>query len=99
MIERLIKNFKATSFKHLIIIFSIFAISGSLTLIISEPIINILKMIDIVDGNIILITLRIIIILPLYQIILIAVAYLFGEFKYFYNFEKEMYKKLFKKFK
>ena len=38
MIEKLINKFKANSIRHLIIIFIIFAISGSGSLFISSPI-------------------------------------------------------------
>ena len=99
MINKLIKNFNARSFGHLIIIFIIFAISGSLTLILSEPIINLINVNYHVKNSFILLFLRILIIFPLYQIILIFIALIFGEFSYFYDFEKNMFKKLIKKIK
>ena len=46
MIIKFIKYFKAKSLNHLILIFIIFGIIGSLTLILSEPIINFIKMND-----------------------------------------------------
>ena len=49
MIIKLIKYFKAKSLNHLILIFIIFGISGSLTLILSEPIINFIKINEIVE--------------------------------------------------
>ena len=99
MIIKFIKYFKAKSLNHLILIFIIFGISGSLTLILSEPIINFIKINEIVENTFILLFLRIIIIFPLYQLVLIAVATIFGEFNYFLSFEKNMLKKLFKKLK
>ena len=99
MRTKFIKYFKAQSLNHLILIFIIFGISGSLTLILSEPIINFIKMTRIVENTFILLLLRIIIIFPLYQLVLISIATIFGEFKYFLKFEKSMYKKLFKKLK
>ncbi|MAJ14164.1 MAG: hypothetical protein CMN44_04210 [SAR116 cluster bacterium] len=99
MIEPLIKRFNAKSLKHLVIIFVIFGISGTCTLIITEPIINLLKMNEIFQNSLILIFLRVIIIIPLYQIILLSIGYIFGEFNYFYNFEKKIYKKFLKKIK
>ena len=38
MIEQLIKKFEANSIKHLILIFTIFALSGSGSLLVSSPI-------------------------------------------------------------
>ena len=40
-----------------------------------------------------------IIIFPLYQLVLISIATIFGEFNYFLSFERSMFKKLFKKLK
>ncbi len=99
MIVKLIKYFKAKSLNHLILIFIIFGISGSLTLILSEPLINFIKMSGLVDNTFFLLILRIIIIFPLYQLVLISIATLFGEFNYFLSFERNMFKKLFKKLK
>ena len=99
MIIKFIKHFKAKSLNHLILIFIIFGISGSLTLILSEPIINFIKINEIVENTLILLFLRIIIIFPLYQLVLISIATIFGEFNYFLSFERSMLKKLFKKLK
>ena len=99
MIIKLIKYFKAKSLKHLILIFIIFGISGSLTLVLSEPIINFININEIIENTFILLFLRIIIIFPLYQLVLISIATIFGEFNYFLSFEKIMLKKLFKKLK
>ena len=99
MIIKFIKYFKAKSLNHLILIFIIFGISGSLTLILSEPIVNFIKINEIIENKFILLIFRIIIIFPLYQIILILIATIFGEFNYFLTFEKSMFKKLFKKLK
>ena len=99
MIIKFIKYFQAKSFNHLILIFIIFGISGSLTLILSEPIINFIKINKIVENTFILLFLRIIIIFPLYQLVLISIATIFGQFNYFLSFERSMLKKLFKKLK
>ena len=99
MIIKFIKYFKAKSLNHLILIFIIFGISGSLTLILSEPIINFIKMNEILENTFILFLLRIIIIFPLYQLVLVSIATIFGEFNYFLSFEKNMFKKFLKKLK
>jgi len=99
MIIKFIKHFKAKSLNHLILIFIIFGISGSLTLILSEPIINFIRVNEIVENTFTLLLFRIIIIFPLYQLVLISIATIFGEFNYFLTFEKSIFKKLFKKLK
>ena len=95
---KFIKYLKAKSLNHLILNI-IFGISGSLTLILSVPIINFIKINEIVENTFILLFLRIIIIFPLYQLVLISIATIFGEFNYFLSFERSMLKKLFKKLK
>ena len=99
MIIKFIKYFNAKSLNHLILIFIIFGISGSLTLILSEPIINFIKMTKIIENPFFILLLRIFIIFPLYQLVLILIATIFGEFKYFLTFTKGTYKKIFKKLK
>ena len=99
LINKLIKQFETKSTFNLFIIFVVFGISGSATLILSEPIIKLISYLILIDNNILLLSIRIFLIFFIYQIILIITGYLFGEFSYFYNFEKKMLKKIIKRFK
>jgi len=90
MINRLKKLFKATSNWHLFIIFLVFGISGSLSVIVSEPIIKLFKIKELIDDSTLYLTMRILIIFPVYQIVLLLVGALFGQYKYFLDFEKKM---------
>ena len=67
-----------------------FGISGSLSVIISEPIIKLLKINELTDSNILSLLMRILIIFPVYQIVLLLVGTLFGQYRYFLDFEKKM---------
>ena len=67
-----------------------FGISGSLSVIISEPIIKLLKINELTDSNILSLLIRILIIFPVYQIVLLLVGTLFGQYRYFLDFEKKM---------
>ena len=67
-----------------------FGISGSLSVIISEPIIKLLKINELIDSNILSLLIRILIIFPVYQIVLLFVGTLFGQYRYFLDFEKKM---------
>ena len=87
------KIFKTNSFYQLIIVFLVFAISGSLSVYVSEPVLNLLNYKEYVSNKIIQIFLRLLIIFPIYQIILLAVGAIFGEFQYFWNFEKRFWKR------
>ena len=87
------KIFKTNSVYQLIIVFLVFAISGSLSVYVSEPVLNLLNYKEYVSNKIIQIFLRLLIIFPIYQIILLVVAALFGEFQYFWSFGKRFWKK------
>ena len=87
------KIFKTNSFYQLIIVFLVFAISGSLSVYVSEPVLNLLNYKEYVSNKIIQIFLRLLIIFPIYQIILLGVGAIFGEFQYFWDFEKRFWKR------
>ncbi|MEC8100422.1 MAG: DUF6787 family protein [Pseudomonadota bacterium] len=87
------KIFRTNSLYQLVIVFLVFAISGSLSVYVSEPFLNFLNYKQYVSNKIFQVFLRILIIFPIYQIILLAIGTLFGEFKYFWNFEKRFLKK------
>tara|TARA_B100000767_G_scaffold272616_1_gene300718 strand:- start:436 stop:663 length:228 start_codon:yes stop_codon:yes gene_type:complete len=68
----------------------VFGISGSLSVIISEPILELLKIKELVNNYFLYTLIRILIIFPVYQIVLLFVGSLFGQYKYFIAFEKKM---------
>ena len=80
--ERIKKIFKVTSTYQLIIVFIVFGITGSLSLVISEYLAVLLHL-----DNIIL---SIIFLLIVYQVLLIIIGTLFGEFDYFWEMEKKI---------
>ena len=94
MLKKLVKKFKADSIKHLLLIFTIFALSGSGSLLISDPILVALDLKNFVTSYPLYIFIRILIIIPIYQLMLIIIATIFGEFKYFWQFEKKFLQRL-----
>ena len=94
MVEKLVNKFKANSIRHLFIIFIIFALSGSGSLFISSPILIVLGLDKLITFYPLYIFVRIILIIPIYQFILIIIASLFGEFDYFWKFEKKFLQRL-----
>ena len=88
MFDKLKKRWGLKSNTQVLIIFIVFGITGSGSLYVSKPVMDYLS---ISSDNIIL---RIIIVTIIYQFILLIVAFIFGQFKWFWNF---FYKKLFKK--
>ncbi len=94
MINKLIRIFKARSFFHLIIIFVVFGITGSSSIIVSEPMLQIIKLDELIPFYPLYLFIRLIVIFPIYQILLILIAILFGEFSYFWTIEKKFLKKI-----
>ena len=94
MIQNLINKFNAKSKMHLLIIFIVFGLSGSFSLWISSPILAALELKDLLDNYTLYILFRVLIIIPIYQLILIVIATLFGEFEYFWKFEKKILKRI-----
>ena len=82
--------FKAKSNWHLLIIFIVFSISGSLSVFLSDPIVKLVKIDEYINNYYVYQFIRILIIFPVYQFVLLIVGTLFGEFKYFWAFEKKM---------
>ena len=93
MIEKLITLFKVKSLKQLVIVFLVFSITGSLSVVLGEPIINFFFKGGF-KNNLYFWIVRIIIIFPLYQILLIIVGTVFGEFRYFWKIEKKILMRL-----
>ena len=94
MIHSLINKFNAKSKAHLFVIFLVFGLSGFFSLWISSPVMSALDIKNIFNNYTLYIFFRILIIIPIYQLILIVFATLFGEFEYFWKFEKNFLKRI-----
>ena len=77
-----------------IIIMIVFGITGSLALYLSKPILSLLNLSPDTTNQLLYYPLRLAIIFPIYQLVLIIVGTLFGQFKFFWNLEKKMMKRL-----
>ncbi len=84
------KKWQVTYRWELIAIFIAFAITGSTAARISDPILTLFGLEKTVTSNWIYWPVRILLIFPIYQILLLIVGWLFGQFKFFWNFEKKM---------
>ncbi len=83
------KRWKIKGWFQLIIIFIVFSITGSLSVKLGKPILQYIGMTESTPWYIFW-TLRIVIIMPLYQILLITIGTIFGQFRFFAEFEKKM---------
>ncbi len=86
MINNLINFFGANSRLHLLKIFIIFGLAGSLSVILSEPLIQLISIEKLISNKFFYWIVRLILIFPIYQFVLIALALLFGELSYFKKF-------------
>ena len=79
---------------QLIIILLVFSITGSVAVVIAKPVLNLIGLERITVVPWIFWPIRILIIFPIYQIIILIIGALFGQFKFFWNFEKKMLSRL-----
>lgn len=91
--KKLKERWKIESNFQLTIVFIVFAITGSASAWLSKPFcfwIGITKE----DFDLWFTPVRLIVIFPIYQVLLVAIGFLFGQFKFFWNFEKKILKRL-----
>ena len=86
MINNLISFFGANSKFHLFKIFIIFGLAGSLSVILSEPLLQLVSIDNYISNKFFYWLVRLILIFPIYQFVLIGLAFVFGELRYFKKF-------------
>ena len=85
---------------QIIIILVVFSITGSVAVWIAKPLLNLVGLDKEVVSPWLFLPIRIFIIFPIYQILIVIIGALFGQFKFFWAFEKKMLVRLgFKYFK
>lgn len=75
---------------QLAIVFMVFAITGSTAAYLTKPITSLLGISKETMSLWLYWPLRILILFPIYQIMLVIIGALFGQFNFFWNFEKKM---------
>jgi hypothetical protein len=89
----LMKRWGLTSNWQVVVVCVIFALTGSTAAKIAGPMTEALGL-TIELGAGLYWTIRILIIFPAYQVLLVFFGWLFGEFTFFWNFEKKMLRNL-----
>ena len=97
--QKLKERWGVTSNFQLTIIFIVFSITGSSSVFVAKPFLNLigLQQANFPDawwGTTMYWLLRILIIFPFYQILLVIYGWLFGQFKFFWAFEKKFLSRL-----
>ena len=90
LMEKIRKLFKVDSNYQLFIVNIVFAITGSLALYCAGILLDLINISVDNTNTLIYWTLRIILILPVYQVLLLLIGAIFGEFKYFWAMEKKI---------
>ena len=102
--KRLKEKWGIKSNFQLVIVFIVFGITGTLSVKVGKPVLDYIQLNaesfeSIPLGYLIYWTLRILIVFPIYQVLLIIIGALFFQFRFFWNFEKQILKRMgFKRF-
>ena len=97
--NRLKEKWGITSNFQIIIILLVFSITGSIAVWIAKPVLSLVGLDKEVVSPWLFWPIRIFIIFPIYQILIVIIGTLFGQFKFFWGFEKKMLSRLgFKRF-
>lgn len=97
--QKLKERWGISSNFQLTLIFIVFAITGSSSVYVAKPFLKLigLQLANFPEewwGTTIYWILRILLIFPFYQILLVIYGWLFGQFKFFWAFEKKMLKRI-----
>jgi len=102
--DKLKKKWGIKSNFQLVIIFIVFGITGSSSIALREPFLSFFNineqlLLNIYLGKYIFLFIKIILIFPLYQVLLLIFGAVFFQFSFFWNIEKQILKKIgFKRF-
>jgi hypothetical protein len=88
--DKLKERWGITSNFQVILIIIVFSINGSLSAWVAKPITEFIGISSEENGWLVYLPTRILLIFPIYQTTLPLVGFLFGQFKFFWNFEKKM---------
>ena len=81
---------KIESFFQFVLVMIVFAITGSLSLIVTVSLFEVLNLNIDSFSPLVFWPLRIILIFLVYQVLLLIIAVPFGQFRYFWQFEKKI---------
>lgn len=75
---------------QLVVIFVVFAVTGSSAAYLSKPILSFIGIDKNTVSGWIYYPLYLVLIFPVYQILLVSYGFIFGQFQFFWAFEKKM---------
>lgn len=94
--NKLKKRWGISSNWQILIILTVFALTGSSSLFVAKPILAFIGFdrmafsSEFLWGGLSYYILRLLMIFPIYQVLLVAYGWIFGQFRFFWQFEKNM---------
>ena len=92
--EKLKARWGISSNWQIVIIFIVFGITGSVSAKLAGPLTEIIGITQDSVSAWVYWPVRVLLIFPIYQVLLVSFGWLFGQFAFFWNFEKKMLKRL-----
>lgn len=92
--KNLKERWDITSNIQIVLILIVFAINGSFAAWVAEPVTEFIGLDKSTTNGFIYWPLRILLIFPIYQLTLPIVGFIFGQFTFFWNFEKKFLQKM-----
>ena len=90
-LEKFKKKWSIESNLQLLVIFLVFGITGSLSTWLSKPVLGFFDINRLTISPLAYWPLRILIIFPIYQMLLLVIGTIFGQYSFFKNFVKKMF--------
>ena len=98
--KRFKEKWGITSNFQLVIILIVFSVTGSVAVWVAKPVLDLVGLDKEALSPWVFWPIRIFIIFPIYQVLIVLIGAIFGQFKFFWAFEKKMLVRLgFKQFK
>ena len=96
-LEQLKQRWHLNSILQVLVVLLVFACTGFTVLLIKKPLLELLAGEE--GKSILASALYYVFILPLYNVLLLGYGFLFGQFKFFWEFEKRMFNRIGARFK
>ncbi len=96
--KKLKERWNVTSNWQLTLIFMVFAITGFSSLQLAKPFLSLIGISDTFQPHWLYRILRLVLIFPIYQVLLVFYGFVFRQFDFFWEFEKKMLNKMGLKF-
>ena len=93
LLKRLQHKWQLKSIRQVLLVLLAFACTGFTVLLIKQPIFDFLG-VDMSSGGFWKTVLYLLLVLPLYQVLLLAYGFVFGQFSFFWRKEKKFFQRI-----